>query len=372
MRAALAQLAEWEDDPALADQDPLSPLSFSCVTDEVRKSQDELYAIYQEGMHIAFSPLAPDGRPLRKCVSSPFLLLTSSSLRVLAWGRTTDPKQSQLQVLRAEGRALAELERGRLFLHEYYPFPSLLPLSPSSPPGHSRHQAVPGPHQREQPRQAPPGQTPQHLQRQRLLLAWERQRQRRGRERAPAGERAGDVAAVLALGAGHAGAAAGRAHPARDGHPARHRGQACHQGLDGEGHRVWGGHEPPASTSALASVRPGSDFSSTHFWLPSLSIYSPPTRPVHILLLYILTSPLTSLSWLFAASYTHRAGQAASSRPLLLGILLPVTHISPFSLRSILRRSCTIRTLAHPLVHSPPYLLLCLLSRITYVDKSTY
>ncbi|KAL1937580.1 hypothetical protein VTO73DRAFT_13075 [Trametes versicolor] len=66
MRAALAQLAEWEDDPALADQDPLSPLSFSCVTDEVRKSQDELYAIYQEGMHIAFSPLAPDGRPLRK------------------------------------------------------------------------------------------------------------------------------------------------------------------------------------------------------------------------------------------------------------------------------------------------------------------
>lgn len=71
MRAALAQLAEWEDDPALADQDPLSPLSFSCVTDEVRKSQDELYAIYQEGMHIAFSPLAPDGRPLRKCVFPP-------------------------------------------------------------------------------------------------------------------------------------------------------------------------------------------------------------------------------------------------------------------------------------------------------------
>ncbi|OJT13183.1 hypothetical protein TRAPUB_10274 [Trametes pubescens] len=66
MRAALAQLAEWEDDPAIADQDPLSPLSFSCVTEEVRKSQDELYTIYLEGMHAAFSPLAPDGRPLRK------------------------------------------------------------------------------------------------------------------------------------------------------------------------------------------------------------------------------------------------------------------------------------------------------------------
>ncbi|KAI0637711.1 Alpha/Beta hydrolase protein [Trametes polyzona] len=66
MRMALAQLAEWRENPAFVDQDPLSPLSFSCVTEEVRKSQDELYALYQEGMHTAFSPLAPDGRPLRK------------------------------------------------------------------------------------------------------------------------------------------------------------------------------------------------------------------------------------------------------------------------------------------------------------------
>ena len=66
MRMALAQLAEWQDDPSIADQDPLSPLSFSCVTEEVKKSQEELYAIYQEGAQTAFSPLAPDGRPLRK------------------------------------------------------------------------------------------------------------------------------------------------------------------------------------------------------------------------------------------------------------------------------------------------------------------
>ncbi|KAI0676767.1 Alpha/Beta hydrolase protein [Trametes maxima] len=66
MRMALAQLAEWREDASIADQDPLSPLSFSCVTDEVRKSQDELYAIYQDGVQTAFSPLAPDGRPLRK------------------------------------------------------------------------------------------------------------------------------------------------------------------------------------------------------------------------------------------------------------------------------------------------------------------
>ncbi|KAH9894169.1 Alpha/Beta hydrolase protein [Cubamyces lactineus] len=66
MRMALAQLAEWQDDPSMADQDPFSPLSFSCVTEEVKKSQEELYAIYQEGVQTAFSPLAPDGRPLRK------------------------------------------------------------------------------------------------------------------------------------------------------------------------------------------------------------------------------------------------------------------------------------------------------------------
>ncbi|KAI0829356.1 Alpha/Beta hydrolase protein [Trametes gibbosa] len=66
MRMALTQLAEWRDSPALAERDPLSPLSFSCVSEEVRKSQDELFALYAEGMLTAFSPLAPDGRPLRK------------------------------------------------------------------------------------------------------------------------------------------------------------------------------------------------------------------------------------------------------------------------------------------------------------------
>ncbi|KAH9853880.1 Alpha/Beta hydrolase protein [Lenzites betulinus] len=66
MRMALAQLAEWRENPALAEQDPLSPLSFSCVTEEVRQSQDEIYLLYQEGASTAFSPLAPDGRPLRK------------------------------------------------------------------------------------------------------------------------------------------------------------------------------------------------------------------------------------------------------------------------------------------------------------------
>ena len=53
----------------MSERDPLSPLSFSCVTEEVRKSQEELYRIYSEGERSALSPLAPDGRPLRRYVS---------------------------------------------------------------------------------------------------------------------------------------------------------------------------------------------------------------------------------------------------------------------------------------------------------------
>ena len=71
MRMALTLLSEFKREPSIAERDPLSPLSFCCVTDEVRKSQEELYHIYSEGSQNALSPLAPDGRPLRKyvCVS---------------------------------------------------------------------------------------------------------------------------------------------------------------------------------------------------------------------------------------------------------------------------------------------------------------
>ena len=68
MRTALTVLSEFKDDPSIAERDPMSPLSFCCVTEEGRKSQEELYQIYQEGARNALSPLAPDGRPLRKYV----------------------------------------------------------------------------------------------------------------------------------------------------------------------------------------------------------------------------------------------------------------------------------------------------------------
>ena len=90
MKIALEQLAEFRDDPSISERDPNSPLSFCCVTEEVRKSQEELYQIYSEGIQSALSPLAPDGRPLRKYVTCPprcgHRRLANNSLTVIFTG----------------------------------------------------------------------------------------------------------------------------------------------------------------------------------------------------------------------------------------------------------------------------------------------
>ncbi|KZT13104.1 alpha/beta-hydrolase [Laetiporus sulphureus 93-53] len=66
MKAGLAKLAQLRNEPTFVDRDPLSPLSFSCVSPEVCKSQEETRATYQKEERTAFSPLGLDGRPLRK------------------------------------------------------------------------------------------------------------------------------------------------------------------------------------------------------------------------------------------------------------------------------------------------------------------
>lgn len=68
MEAALFRLAEFEDDPSIARRDPKSPLSFSRVTAEVCKSQEDTYKAYEKGQRKAFSPLSVNGRPIRKSV----------------------------------------------------------------------------------------------------------------------------------------------------------------------------------------------------------------------------------------------------------------------------------------------------------------
>ncbi|TFY58564.1 hypothetical protein EVJ58_g6343 [Rhodofomes roseus] len=66
MRTALSALGTVRNDPSIADRDPLSPLSFSCASAEIVRSQEETRTTYEKGQRTAFSPLGLDGRPLRK------------------------------------------------------------------------------------------------------------------------------------------------------------------------------------------------------------------------------------------------------------------------------------------------------------------
>lgn len=66
MAVALAQLAELMDDPSIAGRDPMSSLSFCCLDPDVIKSQTEAIMAFRIGEEEAFSPLGPNGRPIRK------------------------------------------------------------------------------------------------------------------------------------------------------------------------------------------------------------------------------------------------------------------------------------------------------------------
>lgn len=66
MREALDKLAEIMGRPEIADSNPLSPISFSCLSEEGVQRQAELLQKYAAEPKTSFSPLGPDGRPLRK------------------------------------------------------------------------------------------------------------------------------------------------------------------------------------------------------------------------------------------------------------------------------------------------------------------
>ena len=71
MRAALEELAALAENDAIAARDPLCPLSFSLVPPNVEKLQTDALRLYAKNERLAFSPLGPDGRPIRKHVLSP-------------------------------------------------------------------------------------------------------------------------------------------------------------------------------------------------------------------------------------------------------------------------------------------------------------
>ena len=74
MTSGLKRLARLKGDQDVLQRDPCSSLSFSCATDDIVKNQEEMMAKYVEGQQQAFSPLGPDGRPIRKWVHLPFTI----------------------------------------------------------------------------------------------------------------------------------------------------------------------------------------------------------------------------------------------------------------------------------------------------------
>jgi hypothetical protein len=68
MKAALFALAKIMGDESIANRDPLSSLSFCCLSTDVVNSQMDTLAQFRKRLKNAFSPLGPDGRPLRRYI----------------------------------------------------------------------------------------------------------------------------------------------------------------------------------------------------------------------------------------------------------------------------------------------------------------
>lgn len=69
MKKALSILADIVGDGSIASRDPLSSLSFCCLSPEIVKSQTDTLVQRRKGLNCVFSPLGPEGRPLRRCVT---------------------------------------------------------------------------------------------------------------------------------------------------------------------------------------------------------------------------------------------------------------------------------------------------------------
>ncbi|KIL68191.1 hypothetical protein M378DRAFT_71959 [Amanita muscaria Koide BX008] len=66
MKTALLKLGEYLNDASVIKRDPLSPISFSGLPPDVVRKQNEMLAQYRKGKNTAFSPLTPEGRPIRR------------------------------------------------------------------------------------------------------------------------------------------------------------------------------------------------------------------------------------------------------------------------------------------------------------------
>ncbi|KAK7001978.1 Alpha/Beta hydrolase protein [Favolaschia claudopus] len=71
MQEALVKLEQLTGDANLRLRDPLSPLSFCCLSKEIIDQQAEQLELFRKGQTLAFVPLAPTGRPIRRYSERP-------------------------------------------------------------------------------------------------------------------------------------------------------------------------------------------------------------------------------------------------------------------------------------------------------------
>lgn len=109
-KLALSKLAEFVGIPSIAQRDPRSPLSFSCVKADVAKSQLENLMFYAKDLDKAYCPLGRDGRPLRKSVPA-FVL--HSTILTFFWLQGTLNGRRRLIGSKGTNTAIATSVRAR-------------------------------------------------------------------------------------------------------------------------------------------------------------------------------------------------------------------------------------------------------------------
>ncbi|KAJ7477146.1 Alpha/Beta hydrolase protein [Mycena galericulata] len=71
MRDALSTLESITGDSGFRSRDPLSSLSFSCLSEDIVRQQTEGLAAFRKGQTLAYLPLSPTGRPIRRYSERP-------------------------------------------------------------------------------------------------------------------------------------------------------------------------------------------------------------------------------------------------------------------------------------------------------------
>ncbi|KAJ7762816.1 Alpha/Beta hydrolase protein [Mycena maculata] len=118
MRDALGTLESITGDGAFRTRDPLSSLSFCCLSDEVVRQQTDRLTAYRKGQTLAYLPLGPTGRPIRRYSERPHDDWFESKTEGLSYagGRFFEPigrSSKQLPMPQSEPISPAEGRVGR-------------------------------------------------------------------------------------------------------------------------------------------------------------------------------------------------------------------------------------------------------------------